>query len=237
MFNKIINIILFFSLIGFWVYITLIRKYPEPEIVDDYQYKTDTLYKDTLYLPGKPYPVPTPPRTVKIYLTDSSVIDSLKLLLQDQEVIIAGLEDTIALHEAYLKQFPENPKILNMDLSRDTLNFGLLFISGQIQERSWPIDLNRFNYRWSYASDLSRHPTHSPPVQEKPFAEYYAGGGFDFLWLSPYLNGRIEKNWARFQFYGDAQIGLLNLKASDIKVGLNYKFNGQSFNREWKRNY
>lgn len=224
--NKILSIIVNIILIGLIVWIIFFRKVPVPDpiVTIDYQYITDTVYLDTLYLPGKPYPVNTPPNTIKIFLTDSAAIDSLKILLREKDILISGLEDSISIHQNYLKQFPNNPKLLAIDLKRDSMYLGLLQITGQVQEHSWPIDLNNYAYRWNYPTNLSRHEVQQPPTLKEPFANYFVGGGVDILYKSPIISGQIEKNWTSLRLYGTIDVGLLSNKASSIKAGIYYKF-------------
>jgi hypothetical protein len=210
-------------IVGFIVWDTFFRKHPIITTID-YQYITDTIIDSIPYKVPEPYPVYTPPSVIRIYVGDSNEVKDLKILLNQKEILIMGLKDTIKVQQAYLKLYPNNPKLLSMDLKKDTLKLGLLPISGQIEERSWPIDLNVFNYRWNIASDLSRHTVKLPPIENPNYLEYFIGGGYDLLYWSPYLSGKIEKNWTRIRLYGNAEIGLLKKESSSIKVGVDYKF-------------
>lgn len=197
-----------------------------------YNYVTDTVYIDTTYTIPVSEGLITKPITLIKYRIDSIALDSLNLIINQQNIIIAGLKDSIAISSYYLKQFPRNPKLLSFSLIKDTLRIGLLPISGQIEERVWPIDLNSWGYIWDFNSDLTRHPTESSTTLDKPFAEYFVGGGVDILWLSPYLSGRIEKDFRRVRLYGDAHIGLLKKETHGLKIGLEYRLNGESINRK-----
>jgi hypothetical protein len=221
--KKNLNTILLIAIILFIGWYVFLRKVELLKPIIDYRYKTDTIFIDTLYVPGKPYPVHTPPKIVKIYVIDTAALDSIKLALNEKEIIISGLKESIAISVNYLKQFPSNPKLLAMDLTRDTLKLGLLSITGQVQENVWPIDLNQFNYRWNYGSDLSRHPVQSPPIKEKPFADYFIGGGVDIPHTTPYVSFRMEKNWTRIRLYGDMRVVLLNNNRGSINIGADYK--------------
>ena len=214
---------------GLIVWDLFIRKHPLPEPEISYQYVTDTVWDSIPYAVLEPYPVYTPPRIVTFYEVDSTALDSLVILLHNQDLLIASLLgrwDTIS--QAYIKQYPSNPKLLAIDLKRDTMSMWLLNITGIPQEDKWPIDLARFDYRWNYAAGLSRHSTSSPPIKEQqPFANYFVGGGVDLLYLSPYISGRIEKDWARIRLYGNIDAGLLKKESSGIKLGVDYKLNGK----------
>jgi len=218
-----LNISLILGLLGIIGYLIFFNK-PKPIIEIEYDYITDTIYADTTYLPSEPYPIPTPPKIVTIYEIDSLALDLLKLkLVQDSlhyNIIIQGLETVIAIHENYIKQFPQNPKLIGLELQRDTLSLGLLNISGNIIKYEYPIFLNRFRYQWTL-SGLS-HETHLPPTLKSYFADYFVGGGVDVLWKSPYFSFRVEKEWTRIRLYGSTQIGLLKREANQLKIGIDY---------------
>ena len=222
--RNILILILTLILIGLVVWDTFVRPVPDPVVVIDYQYETDTVYLDTFYIPGKPYPLPIPPSTITIYEIDSLALDSLSILIQGKNVVIARLQDSIRVHQNYLKQFPQNPKLLAIDLKRDSLSIALLKISGLTQEYRWPINLNQFNYRWDFNNQLSRHPTQPAPIEEKPFAQYFVGAGVDVLYRSPFLSGTIEKEFARVRLYGRTSFGLLDKKANTMQIGIDYRF-------------
>lgn len=222
---------LFLIIAGLIIWDIFFRSKPIPEPDISYQYITDTIWDSIPYIVPEPYPIYTPPRTVIIYEADSQALKKYELRLNDQDLLISSLNSTIHIHELYLKQYPSNPKLLAIDLKKDSMSVGLLNITGISQKNKWPIDLVRFNYRWTNDRGLSRSSTLTPPVKERFPIEYFAGGGVDLLYLSPYLSGRAEKDWARIRLYGDVQIGLLKKETSGIKVGVDYKFNGTSRNR------
>ena len=84
----------------------------------DYQYKTDTIYLDTLFVPIDNLPIPTKPRTVEVFVIDSMALDSLNISLSEKEILITSLKDTISIQKNYIKSFPKNQKLLSMELIR-----------------------------------------------------------------------------------------------------------------------
>lgn len=219
---------------GLVTWFIFFKKKPIPEPQISYIYLSDTIYVDRVFnVPIHPGTV-TPPITIIKYRTDSMALDSLNLIIGQQNITITSLKDSITINNYYLKQFPYNPKLISFILRRDTMKAGLLSISGVVEERAWPIDLNNWEYAWDFNSDLTRHPTSSPPTQDMPLANFYVGGGVDLIDLSPYLSGRVERDFRRIRLYGDARIGLLKKETHGIYIGLDYKLNGKnSNNREW----
>jgi len=229
--KNIFLIILISFIVSLIIWDIFFRKKPilPPEI--SYQYETDTIWDSIPYIVPEPYPIYTQPYTVTIYTADTNTINSLKMELVEKDLIIISLTDTIRIYEGYLKQYPSNPKLLALDLKKDSMSIGLLNITGIPQENKWPIDLARFNYRWNYVVGLTRYPTLMPPTKERSPFEYFVGGGVDLLYLSPYVSGRIEKDWASMRLYGNINLGLLNKNISGIKLGVDYNFNGTNSNR------
>ena len=223
--KKSVIITLLIIIIGLIIYNTFIRKYPILDPIINYEYITDTLYIPKPYSVPEPYPVPTPPRIIIRYEVDSITLNYYKLKISKQNILIAGLLDTIAIHENYLKQYPSNPKFIDMFLIRDTLSLGLLQILGHVENKSWPIDLNRFDYKWDYINNLTRRDTKLPPLKEKSYVKYFGGGGVDLLWLSPYIDFTVEKELQRIRLYSNINLGLLNKNSSSIKIGIDYRFN------------
>lgn len=221
----IINLCL---IIGIILYFSLFRKKPIPS-QPIYNYITDTIHDSIPYPIPIPYLITTPPRIVTEYLVDSVAIDSLKLLMTQDSIIIAGLKSQILIHQNYLKQFPRNPKLLSLDLKRDSLVLGLLQISGIPEKDKWPIDLNLYSYRWDFNNNFTRTDiTQLPPTRQRLNLQYFVGGGVDLLYLSPYVSGRIEQEWTRIRLYGNAQVGLLKKESSTLEIGAEYKINVKS---------
>lgn len=225
--KNIYILLLLLTIGGLLTWYFFFRKDPVPEQVISYQYVTDTVYVDKPYEVPVPYSVPTPPRTITVYKVDTAAVENLKLILHQRELRIAGLLDTISLHQNYLKQYPSNPKLVGLSLSRDTLNLGLLQISGQIEERSWPIDLNAWAYNWNFNSDLSRHATQPPPIKKPELFQLFVGGGADLLAPSPYGSLRAEFHIKKFRIYSDANLLFKIPEASNVRIGLEYRIYGR----------
>lgn len=222
--NKVINIILLLVIIVGVIYFKWFYK-PEPEHILDpnIQWKTDTLKVPTPYPVPKPYPVKVPPRIVKVFETDTSLIDSLKLLLSEDSILINGLESQISIHKNYLKQFPHNPKLIQLGLQFDTLSLVLLDVSGVVSEKSYPLFTEFYNYQW-LDNNFTRKDNKRKPPQSKTYLNYKAGLGYDILYLTPYLQGEVSKGISNFEVYGRIGIGLLDNSSSEIKLGANYNF-------------
>jgi hypothetical protein len=218
---------LFLILLAVIVYLGFFRE-PKIEFVSYPVYRTDTIYVyETIKVP-KPYPVPTPPSTVEIYLVDSLAIDSLKLELSKQNIILQGLYSQIEISQNFLKQFPYNPKLLGLELSFDSLSLSILKTNGIPESQTFPIFLSGFKYRWTNEG-LSSIPIDPRPINLP--LQSYLGLGVDLLHLSPYVNVGVEKDYTRIKLYGDIRVGLLKTEYSGIDLGIKYKFRFNGVNK------
>ena len=167
---------------------------PVSNTPDPYNYKTDTEYVDKPFYIDKPYPVKTPPREVVINTPAPPperfevevVPDSLILLINDLRV---------QLNNAFLYQYPNNPKLVQLDLSQDTMSLSILQVDGTVHTNDYPLFLQQFKYRWAEGS-----MTHTPVKlkQSKPKLDYrglYAYGGYDVLRKLPQVGMIYELNF------------------------------------------
>ena len=195
-------------------YITTFIKVPEP------------------YPVPKPYPVPTKPIEVKTYEKDSSAIDSLKLLLSEKDIIIQGLKGSqISVSQDFLKQFPLNPKLLELRLERDSLSVSLLDIQGIPSCNTYPLYLDRYRYKWVYNS-LSNESYDPIPMEKIPPWGYSVGGGFDILQRNIYSSFRVELLKNPWTIYSDLRLGIIYPKKSTLNLGFEYSFSRYGSNRK-----
>ena len=218
--KNIITVLLLLIIIGGVIYDRYIRE-PDHILDPNIKWKTDTVYVDKPYNVPVPYGIKVPPRIITYYEVDSSAIDSLKILIAQDSIKIHGLQSMIYIHQNYLKQYPVNPKLINLDLSFDTLSLSLLNINGTTYSVDYPIFIKYKKYNWSNDGLTSEENIRKIP-KPKTYLEYKVGAGYDLLYLSPYIQGRVSKDINKFELYGRLGVGLLNNKSSEVKLGVNY---------------
>jgi len=223
---KKLNIVIILVLIGIIAYLWFFKK---PEVITHTEtvYKTDTLYIDKPYPIPVPYPVEVPPHVVTLYEKDTIAINNLKLLLSEKDIIIQGLNSQILISQDFIKQYPSNPKLLELNLSPDSLSLSLLGLDGIPLSKRYPLFLSRHKYKWTIEG-LTKSNISSPPI--KTPVRYFVGGGANFLYPSPYVDFMVEKEWTRMRLYGDIKVGLLKREASSIDIGLRYNIKTHGFN-------
>ena len=224
--KKILDLLEFFlilSLIVLAIWYFFIRD-KGPAAVPDMVYKTKIVNIDVPYKVSVPYSVGTKPITIYKYRTDTSALDSLKMVIYQNEILIKGLKEEVKISMDFIKYFAKNPKLVELNLTRDTLAMSLLHIDGNIIQNVYPVFLNNFAYRWTY-NRLTHTELPPPIIEESSWIDLYGGGGFDFISLSPYLDFQVEKDWTRIRAYAGLQVGLLNINSSQLKLGIRYKIN------------
>lgn len=126
---------------------------PQPDQI--FPTKTDTIFIDRPYEVEKPLPLPVKPVTLVQWKTEQVTIDSV--VLKHDTVYITTENNSFSYHERFLALFPENPKLLGIELRKKDFNISTLKPSGEITTENFKVDLERYNYRYTENS-LSAKP-------------------------------------------------------------------------------
>lgn len=185
---------------------------------------------DTILI-SKPYPEikiirdTLKPDRVTIYQEDSSRIKELELrILKDSlhySFIIQGLQEEIEISENFLKLYPQNPKLVEMSLFRDSLNLSLLGINGQVYSEHYNLFYQDYNYRWS--SGVMGYSKTKYRSQE-PRLSHSLIFGLDFLHRKPFGEFQLDFRFNNdsFAFLRASEVLLFNEKPR-LEVGLKFR--------------
>lgn len=185
---------------------------------------------DTIFI-SKPYPEikiirdTLKPDRVTIYQEDSSRIKELELRILNDSLhysfIIKGLQEKIEISENFLKLYPQNPKLVEMSLFRDSLNLSLLGINGQVYSEHYNLFYQDYNYHWS-SGVIGYSKTKYKPQEQR--LSHFICFGFDFLREKPFgefqLDYRFNNN--SFAFLRASEVLLFNEKPR-LEVGLKFR--------------
>ena len=69
------------------IVVLICKKDKKPDTLISYEYRTDTIWSDTVFILQEPLKIVTPPKTVTIYKTDTSSLDSLTILVKEKDII------------------------------------------------------------------------------------------------------------------------------------------------------
>lgn len=117
-------------------------------IEDVQNVKTDTIYSDNPYQKPEDLPISNKPNDITIYPKPKPDTIYVKEVEIKKDTIRLYYNETgkLDINKDYLFQYPEAPKLLNFELSKDYMKFDLLDISGSIIGRGYSINTDYFNY-------------------------------------------------------------------------------------------
>lgn len=129
------------------------RNYTRPG--NDSITKIDTIYVDRVIEVEKPFEKSSIPRTIYLYQTDTVEVmtteirhDTIWLKTKDSSELSYSLN--------FLTNHPSAPKLLQFDVSKKALDLSLMYPNGSVQRQFFDVDMDRFQYRWTYSSNLSQ---------------------------------------------------------------------------------
>jgi hypothetical protein len=222
--KKIINGIVFFiaGVIVALISIQGCEREIEPKV--EYVYKTDTLaiYKpfmvhDTLRLIA-------PPRFVRIYIDttpSNSVVECDKEIITLHDTI-SGYKDTLA-HD-FLTKFTRSQKLIELKLSRDSMDITLMDMQARVKTLTYPMDFN--HYKYQFLSDSLRYEELPKPKLSKTLLSnsgIYAGVGYEFLSKTPLVNLDYQIQMNRLQGMIQIASTLQTTPNLTLTAGVNYK--------------
>lgn len=108
----------------------------------------DTVYVDKPYKPEKELPIKVNPGKVKVYNTpDTNSVTDIQIL---HDTVFVSLSDssTLRLSERFLTAYVHSSKLLDLSLSKRSLNLTLLNPNGLLLKKSFKIDTDRFKYTY-----------------------------------------------------------------------------------------
>lgn len=189
--------------------------------------KTDTIYVDKPYIPEDIPKDTVKPKTVVMWKVDSSQLMEYKLrLIQDSvkySLLIQRLRDSFLISEVFLKTYPGNPKLLGLNIYRDSLNLTTMTIDGVTKSEKYNLYLQDYNYVWS-TSGLGYNKTKYKKEKSNPFSHYF-GMQYDFFNRQILPIYQIRLNIKKFELNLSASQELLLNENPEIRVGVNYKIN------------
>lgn len=129
----------------------------------DYNYKTDTIYVDRPFVPKEHIGEKTKPKTKTFYENEKP---RFKVSCKDSIITIRDTIDTsqvFYLSPDFLKLYPSSPKLLNLELKKDSLSLTLMDSMAKVFTDYYPIDLLYFNYRINETGEMKREDLNYKP--------------------------------------------------------------------------
>lgn len=150
------------------------------------EYKTDTLYVPEPYKVWDTLEIISPPRYITVYKTDTIWREySLECNDDSIKLINDSLSHEINIHKSFLTQFPDAPKLVDLNLTLDSLKLTTLNNQGRVANFSYPIFLDQLAYQ--YVGGTLRNE----PIDNKSSSsilrskDLYGNIGYQFLLKKP----------------------------------------------------
>lgn len=179
---------------------------------------------DTVKIPV-PYKIPDPyfeelnPEVVTIYKKDT-VTQYPLFKLKGKDIMLVGDKDSLVVAGNYLNTFVLHDKLLHLGLTKKKLSLSTLGIDGVTQTRTYPIDLDEYNY--SYSTKLTYKKIHNFSI--KPSLEYSYRPFNNFHDIDMMLNFKTKKFNYKLGLNGFYYPSLKQNPGWDVKISLSYNF-------------
>ena len=206
---------LFIAITAIAIFLSIKECRKVPELADDKKdtlndYSTDTIYKGK-YLDlkkefDKLYKTVVKPSTVILWDTvylPSKIID---VKVEDDKITIETDDEEnppIEYDGSFLQLYKENPKLITMQLTLDSLSMDLLYPDGMFITSKYPLHLNSYNYTW-YNDKLKatdKEVKKSNNLKESlKFNKLFLNAGYEPFKSKPQLGLEYNLEFRRFKF-------------------------------------
>tara|TARA_R110002012_G_scaffold315642_1_gene529715 strand:- start:2433 stop:3113 length:681 start_codon:yes stop_codon:yes gene_type:complete len=209
-----------------WLILLLCCKGNDNNTKVEYIYKTDTLYID------KPFEVHdtlikvTPPKYITYY-KDTGSYHNITVEKVDTNLLVRihELEDSIHIHEKFLKKHPFASKLLELELRKDSLRLTTMNITSQVESKIYPIDLNFYQYQ--YSDNTLRHDSlkqsKSPRKNSNVKRSLLIGGSYSILQKTPLVHLEYPINYRRVRLSIESTASLETTPNLNIYLKALYK--------------
>lgn len=169
------------------------------------EYTTDTIYSEKSFSEGEltrikkliEEGIKTNPSTITYYKPEYiDRVETIEVIPDSLLVLVDDLQDSLEIAWDYLAQFPKQPKLLSLDLVKDSISLGLLSINGKTKKETYPIFLDEFQYTYD-GSSMSRSPNRVP---KKVFKgdDFRVLAGYSLLGKYPYTGASYSIGVGKF---------------------------------------
>lgn len=101
-------------------------------------------------------------------------------------VIDTIINDTVIIHKDFLTNFPTNPKLVNLSLTKDSLDLVTMNLDGDVIGNRWPMDLDNYDYMY-IDNKLTYKPTTRLGIKKNKWNLLYLNAGYEFVYKDPYI--------------------------------------------------
>lgn len=222
--KKIINGIVFF-IAGVIVALISIQGCERGKVpIVDYDYKTDTVLIPIPYEVHDTLELTAPPKLIRIYIDTTpshSVVDCNNEVITIHDTI-SGYRDTLA-HD-FLTKFPRSQKLIELKLTKDSMDITLMDIQARVKTLTYPMDFD--NYKYQFLSDsLNYEKIKKPKITKSMFDNrgLYAGVKYNLLEKTPLVNLEYMIQMNRLMGSIQTTSTLETSPKLSLNIGVNYR--------------
>lgn len=202
--------------------------------INHYTYTTDTLYHAKKYeaLLTKFSSVQkdlkklkeTPPKTINYYTTPNPETITIEKVPDSLILYIEDLKEKIAISDKYIKNYPKNDKLIDFQLTRDSLDIATLTIKGDTKKQTFPMYLDNYNYFWA-ENRLLRKDRKSIYKYKDPnkWNQLFFKVGYDLLYFSPNLGLDYHIDLGRFRLQAESNMLIISETPFTFNINLGYR--------------
>jgi hypothetical protein len=155
--------------------------------VDKYVYVRDTIrIHDTIVQPNVTVYKPTTEdgNTRIVYKKDTMRLNDTITLVQVNEK-----HDTITRYvsTSFLTQFPNNPKLIQQRIYKDSTSYDLMLVNGEVVRNSYPLNLDTYDYVWDNWQMVGHKKKTTSKFLKQVKGESYLYTTYEFLKQAPRL--------------------------------------------------
>lgn len=194
-----------------WLLVNSNRKIPI-SVDNPYSYLPDTVYVDSDYskeikeLRDKVSDLAkTPPKVIYHYDKPNNTTTKIEKIPDSIILYIAELQKRLAISDQYLKNYPENDKLIDMQLFREKMDITTLSIDGSLTKKNYPLYLDEYEYYW--VDNQLHHKKRDKPftyLDPDRWKQLYINAGYDSLFESPKIELEYSLTFKRFKLKAEA---------------------------------
>lgn len=200
-------------------------------IDNPYTYLPDTIYVDSDYskeiqeLRDKVSDlIKTPPKVIYHYDKPNNTTTKIEKVPDSIILYIGELQKRLAISDQYLKNYPENHKLIDISLFRENMDITTLAIDGSLKKEQYPLYLDHYEYYW-VDNELRHKKRDKPYVYTDPdkWKQLYINSGYDFITQSPNLEVDYSLLFKRFKLSAEAGAFINQDPTFYSKITLGYR--------------
>jgi len=197
----------------------------QPEPINRYIYKTDSLYKDKYFKAVEELKNKIPPKVITRWKDPIPGEDIIIEKVPDSTILYIGkLKTRLSIADNFIKNYPTNPKLLELKLDKSNLELTTLDINNKAETFQYPLYLDNYSYQW-LEKQMTTSDYHIKKERTKfDMSNLYIVTGYDYLNKNNTIGLDYTLKLGRIKVMADTKL-LLQKSTDNIEanIGIGYK--------------